>query len=251
MIDDDEVFELTAPHGSRFARGWLAAFAAAGRDDERRALYRAVLVERFGTGVRFSCTDGFWSACAWVGDPVDPTAESPVFHDPPGVGEVPADTLTVIDVELRIRDLMQFVARCTKKIDADHPEVTLTLRVRSDHDPDVPRLDSSLDQDLVEVAIPSIEHVTGHVSEVGFPNLSRLHWQHDEATAADLDQVMLSPRLLRDLARAVDAVDSDGVLLTFHGDPTAPISWRARQPAAAILSGLLMPQRPTTDQDED
>lgn len=236
---------LHVEHGSRLARAWLAASSAATNDAERPALHRTTLVEVFGTGVRMSATDGHWTAAAWCGDPEEPgdPIES-VPLPPPERGEMPDTAVPVVDHEYRIRDLMAFVARRTQKVDDEHPDIPLTITITRDRDEVVPTLDPLFDRDRVDVQIPGVEQVAGHVNDIEYPNVARLHWQHDQADTTALDRVQLSPDLLRKLAKACSSISSGGIVLGFHGDPCRPISWTARKPAAADLSGLLMPQRP-------
>lgn len=236
---------LHVEHGSRLARAWLAASSAATNDAERPALHRTTLVEIFDTGVRFSATDSYWTAVAWCGHPEDPG--DPIESQPfaaPGRGEVPELVVPVVDHEYRIRDLMAFVKRRTQKVDDEHPDIAITMTITRDRDEIVPTLDPLFDRDRVDVQIPGIEQVAGHVNDVGYPDVARLHWQHDHQDTTDLDQVQLSPELLRKMAKACSSIGSQGVVLGFHGEATKPISWTARKPAAADLSGLLMPQRP-------
>jgi hypothetical protein len=247
--DEADAVLLDVAHGSRLSRGWLAGSAAAGTDDGQPGLYRVTNVEEFDGGFRFSSTDAYWTASAWVGDPVDPTDPLGEVIPPPTRGEIPTRTVAVVDVEYRIRDLMRFVARRTKEVAADKPDVPIVMSICRDRDEQAPTLDPSFDRDRVDVQIPHLEQVAGSVSEVAFPDVARLNWQFDADDTVELDEVYLAPRLLRSLAAAATAVGSSGVRFGFHGDPAKPISWEALQPAAAVLSGLVMPpRRPGADQ---
>jgi len=234
---------LHAEHGSRLARGWLAAQAAAENDAERPALHRTTLIDVFEHGVRFSATDSYWSATAWVGDPEDDSDGAPSMPAPEW-DEVPVRSVAVCDHEYRIRDLLSYVVRRTVKVDPEHPDIALTVTVRTERSDEVPTLDPLFDRDRVDVLIPGVEQVAGYVNEVEYPNVARIHWQYDAASATALDAVQLNPDLLRKLAKSCSAVGSVGLRFTFHGDPAKPLSWEVVQPAAAELSGLVMPQRP-------
>jgi hypothetical protein len=240
---------LHVEHGSRFARAWLAASLAASNDAERPALHRTVCLERFlDAGYRLTSTDSYWTASAWVGDPVEPDEPHGALYDPPGRGEIPDRTVPIVDHELRIRDLMRFVARRTKKIDAEHPDIPLTFTITRDRSDDIPTLDPLFDRDRVDVQIPAVEQVAGHVNEIEFVDVARFHWEFDPVDAKNLDRVQLAPGLLRKIATACDAVGANGCRFAFHGDSKKPISWDVVQPAAAVLSGLVMPQRMVGDE---
>lgn len=236
-------------HGSRFSRAWLAASTAASTDDDRPALFRTTCVEVFDDGYRLTSTDSYWTASAWVGDPVDPDQPWGQLADSPAIGELPARVVPVVDHELRIRDLMRFVARRTKEVDASHPDIPLTFRVVRDRSEDIPTLDPLFDRDRVDVSIPAVEQVAGFVNEIEFVNVARFHSEFAPEYAAELDRVQVSPRLLRSLAQACTAVGADGCLFSFDGDPKKPIGWEVVQPAAAVLFGLVMPQRQQGDDE--
>lgn len=240
---------LHVAHGSRFSRGWLGAATAASQDDKRPGLYRATAVEVFDTGYRLTSTDSYWTASAWVGNPLDESEPHGALHPAPGPGELPERLVPVVDHELRIKELMRFVARRTKEVDATHQDIPLTFMITRDRSDDIPTLDPLFDRDRVDVSIPAVERVAGHVSEIEFPNVARLLWQYDSENAAELEHVQVSPSLLRSLATACSTVGSDGVVFHFHGDPKKPIGWAAVQPAAAVLFGLLMPQHRVGDGD--
>lgn len=252
MIDLDtaaaEAF-LDERAGSRIARAWLAAQSAAdtAKDKDaalRPAIFRTTLVERFDDGWRFTATDTYWTACAWVGDIVDREEEIPRYHDLPAAGELPLTSVSVVDHEYRIRDLLSFVVRRTAKVDATHPDTPLVVAIASGRSPSTPTLDPLFDRDRVLVEIPEIETVAGYVNEVEYPNVARIHDQHRPEDSGSLEHVQLNPDLLRKLAKSCSTVGAEGLRFAFHGDPTKPLSWSVVQPAEAVLFGLVMPQRP-------
>lgn len=244
----DEAF-LDERTGSRIARAWLAAQAAADNSKDkdvalRPSIFRTTLVERFDDGWRFTATDTYWTACAWVGDIVDPDKEVPLYHEVPAAGELPLSSVAVVDHEYRIRDLLAFVVRRTAKLDAAHPDTPLLVSVVSGRSADTPTLDPLFDRDRVLVEIPDVETVAGYVNEIEYPNVARIHDQHRPEDSDALEQVQLNPDLLRKLAKSCSTVGAEGLRFAFHGDPTKPLSWSVVQPADAVLFGLVMPQRP-------
>lgn len=239
-----EVF-LDERAGERIARAWLAAQAAAdnAKDKEvalRPSIFRTTLVERFDDGWRFTATDTYWTACAWVGDVIDPEDEIPRYHDLPAAGEAPLTSVAVVDHEYRIRDLLAFVVRRSAKL----PLTPIVVSIVSGRSPDAPTLDPLFDRDRVLVEIPEVEQVAGYVNEIDYPNVARIQDEHRPEDSAAVDQVQLNPELLRKLAHSCSTVGADGLRFAFHGDPVKPLSWSVVQPAEAVLYGLVMPQRP-------
>lgn len=232
---------LRVGHGSRFSRAWLAVSMAASQDEAQAALFRVTCVERFDDGVRLTSTDSYWTATGWVGDLLDPDDVGSVAA-PPEVDELPERVVSVVDHELRIRGLMAFIARRTKKVNPLNPDVPVSFMVTRDRSDVVPTLDPLFDRDRVDVEIPATEVVAGYVSDVEFVDVARFHWEFDPRRAKVLDRIQVSPGLLRKLAAACTAVGSEGCRLAFHG-ARKPVSWEAVPPAAVTLSGLVMPQR--------
>jgi hypothetical protein len=244
---------LYTERASRIARAWLAAQAAADNSTDkgtiaRPSLFRTTLIEQFTDGLRFTATDSYWTACAWVGHPTDPDDDDcTTYHPAPEAGEAPRRSLPVVDHEYRIRDLLAYIVRRTAKVDAEHPDTRLAIRVEDGRSPDVPTLDPLFDRQLVLVEIPDVETVAGYMNELGYPNVARIHDEHRPENAGHLDHVQLNPDLLRKLARSCSAVGAAGLRFAFHGDPTKPLSWQVVQPASALLWGLVMPQRSDID----
>ena len=190
MIVYDEPF-LREPQGSRIARAWLAAQAAADNSKEkdailRPAIYRTTYLERFDDGWRFTATDTYWTACAWVGDVIDPDDEVPRHHDAPAAGELPLTSLAVVDHEYRIRDLLGYIVRRTAKLDASKPDTPMLVTIASGRSTDTPTLDPLFDRDRVLVEIPDVEFVAGYVNDVEYPNVARIHDQHRPEDAGAL-----------------------------------------------------------------
>lgn len=236
------------PQGSRLARAWLAVAGAASTDKERPALYRVTLLDVYEHGVRLSATDSYWSATAWVGDPVNPaepiTSER---YSEPSARTEPLTSVPIIDHDKRIAGLMQYVIAQTAKVDELHPDVPVSLSVTDEYD-DLPGTLPDLGQDLVRAEIPGAEHVTGYVSEIDYPNLARLI--HDqESSAGAITDLAMSPRILKAIGGAVERGGGLSCSLKFTGSRKAAIRWQAIDTEVCELYGLAMPLRPR-DGDE-
>jgi hypothetical protein len=110
----DPVYEFDA---RTFALTWLTVASAASEDPERFHLYRSVNVELDPDGVRLTSTDSyrFWSQ--WVGEAT--SCKEPNYDDNRG------ESVIVSDDDFRARDLMKYIAKCTRK--EDDPDLTLRL----------------------------------------------------------------------------------------------------------------------------
>lgn len=237
------------PHGSRLARAWLAVAGAASTDKERPVMYRVVLLELFETGVRLSATDSYWSATAWIGDPIDP--DEPLTSDrepePPGTVE-PLTTLPIVDYDKRIAGLMEYVKAQTGKLDDLHPDISVSIGVTDDYD-EQPGTMPGLGVDVVRVEIPGAEHVSGHVSEIEYPNIGRLVRDTDEARGKIAD-LSVAPRILKAIGSACERAGGLICTLRFTGSRHAAIRWQAIDIDPCELYGLAMPLRPREGDDE-
>lgn len=233
--------------GSRLARAWLAVAGAASTDKERPALYRVVLLEVYDTGARLTATDSYWSAAAWIGDPIDPTEPitSPRHAEPTRGG--PLTTVPIIDHDKRIAGLMSYVVAQTGKVDETHPDVAVSLSITDEYD-DLPGTLPDIGRDLVRAEIPGAEHVTGYVSEIEYPHLGRLIKAQESAAGAVTDLAM-SPRILRAIGGAVERGGALSCSLKFTGSRKAAIRWQAIDSEVCELYGLAMPQRPREDDE--
>lgn len=219
-------FDTVTISGRRFSRAWAAAIAAASDDVERPALYHRVLVEVFDDGLQLVATDSYWLAKAWC--PFEPDTAAPT------VDELPSSAFIVADPDLRVRDLMRYVAKQTKKDDADHPDIEVTISPGDGYDLDRPTLDPTLAEPLVVVSIPG-EQITVHESEIGYPTWRKLM----TGVPAPYEHVTVSPSLLSKIGAAVNAAGC--LTITFEFEEIA-IRWRADD-IGLDLCGLLMPMR--------
>jgi hypothetical protein len=232
--------------GSRLARAWLAVAGAASTDKERPALYRVVLLEVYETGVRLSATDSYWSATAWVGNPIDLTEPLTSDHHPEPRGE-PLTSVGIIDHDKRIGGLMAYVRQQTSKLDEMHPDVSVTVSVTDEHD-DSPNTLPDIGRDLVRVEIPGAEHVTGYDSEIEYPHLGKLIHAQEVAAGAIAD-LSLAPRILKAIGSACERGGGLSCSLKFTGSRKAAIRWQAIDIEVCDLYGLAMPIRPREDDD--
>lgn len=243
-----ETLILDTPHGSRFARAWLAVSSAASTDKTRPALYRVVVVAVYDTGVRLTSTDSYWSAEAWVGDPVDPDDPDLGRHGPPGRREQPLAAVPVLDYDRRIAGLMGYIVARTHKVNAEHPDTPVTVTVVDEDTAAAGTLD--LDRELVRVSIPGAEDVTGYVNEVEFPNMDRLVTEA-EALAGELDAVTVAGDILRKIAKAADTSSGGPIRFRFAHKSRSAIRWEAVDAVYCTLGGLAMPLRDPDLDDAD
>lgn len=232
----DGEFDPVSVSGRRFSRAWLAVSAAASDDDEAFALYRRVLVEVFADGVQLVATDGFWLARAWV--PFDELTPAPEFDElpsgPAGMSFVAADT------DLRLREMMRFVAKATKKNDDDHPDIPVVLHGTVDYDEDRPTLDPTLAAPLVVASIPG-ERLELRQSEVEFPTWRKL-WSD---VVKGRESIVFSPRIISKMAAAVNAAGCTAMRFEFQ---ERAVRWSADQ-IGLDLAGLVMPLRDPNGED--
>lgn len=110
--------------GRHLSRAWLAVSGASSDDDGRPQLFRAVRVEQHHNGIRLIATDSYWLAHCWV--PAERLMDD-LGHTDPDYAELPATAVTIIDDEWRVRDLMKFIAKATRKPDAEDITVTIDI----------------------------------------------------------------------------------------------------------------------------
>jgi len=186
------VIELS---GRTLARAWRSVQVASSDDEDRQALYRAVHVEVFETGVRLIATDGYWLARCWA-----PADGSPWTAEPDW-DELPDNAVTMLDHDWRVRDLMKFVASVTGRKDA--PDITMTLdpALRAVNEA-VPTLDPSWASPRCSIGIPEAEGVLCPVAEIEFPNWRRISAEFASAESG-ATVTLLSGDMVEKLARVV------------------------------------------------
>lgn len=105
--------------GRALARTWATVSLAASQDEKLPALFRAVHVEEYTSGVRLIATDNYWIAWAWVpATDLEDLVALPVTSEPVRVQ-------TVHDDDLRVAALLKHVAKQTAK--ADDPDIPVSI----------------------------------------------------------------------------------------------------------------------------
>lgn len=105
--------------GRALARTWATVSLAASQDESSPALYRAVHVEEYTTGVRLIATDSYWLAWAWVPEVgLEDLVALPVTSEP-------VQVQTVHDDDQRVAALLKHVGRQTAK--NDDPDLTVSI----------------------------------------------------------------------------------------------------------------------------
>lgn len=230
MTDFDQIVMPARP----FALAWLAVCLAAGSDKDRPALYRRVNIGVHDEGLVLAATDGYWLARGWV--PFDGDSDD---HPAPELDEVVPAAFTVADVEHRIRDLMRYVERRTRKADDDDitPDLTVAITRFRDVDEDVPPLDPTLAAPTVLVELPGEERITARESEIEYPAIGKVARFQPQPT----DDVLFSPRLMGLVTTAVQRFGAPALRMT--ATTQGSIAWRAAGCPGRVLHGVLMPLR--------
>lgn len=214
--------------GRALARAWRAVQVASSDDEDRPMLYRAVHVEVFDAGVRLIATDGYWLARCWV--PVDGSPWTPE----PDWDELPADAVTMLDHDWRVRDLMKFVSSATGRKGAPDIVMTLDPSLRAVSDA-VPTLDPSWAAPRCSIGIPEAEGVLCPVAEIPYPSWRSLSAQF-ESGASGATVTLLSGDMVDKLARVVRISGAFALEMTWLDEH------RGRWAASHLVEGA--PQAP-------
>lgn len=210
--------------GRAVSRAFLAVQQAAEHtDDDRPMLYRAVQIEVFDThGVRLTATNSYWVAQCWVPERGEFGDNAPEFY------EVADATVTVIDDEWRLRDLLRHVAKATKKAEAPDIDVVVDHEHRI-VEPAQPCLDPSLEPRRCRVEIPGRERVNVRVWEGDWVNWRPI-WQdfHRDEPTGTASRTSLGPGLFTDVCRSALIIDG-----------TLDVSWCDDRRAVVRVNGTL------------
>lgn len=208
--------------GRALSRAWPAVSLAASDDDGLPVLYRAVHVEEFENGVRLVATDSYWLAHAWVPhiDEVDRPA--------PLLEEVPERTVTVSDVEFRVRALVAHVGKQTRR--QDDPDVRVLFDpATSMYDEDRPTLSPELALQRCTVEIPGAERVLAPTLQgIEFPNWRQLLAENFGDDPVPVPQVSVGGWMLGALSKASKLAGSGVVQIDWLDQRRA--RWRCVDP---------------------
>lgn len=241
VIEETTKSELVFDAGL-LARGWLAVSLACGQDDARPTLYRTVAIELFDAGARLVATDSYVLLSAWVPCNLDAL-------DPPGLDEVPNETIVAIDVDGRGRNLLAFaLALATAK---DAPPIDVHLSVGA-LDPDELTFDGMDGRAL----ILALESSSGHEElRLRLFEGAWVDWRTVLAkfTPETTDTVALNPEIVGRLAKlaklhpgalAWKFGGSDRMALVELADPTPPRISGAVMPIKLSFIDLEPPAEP-------
>ena len=221
--------------GRELSTVWLAVFIAASNVDSQSLLWRSVHVEQYPAGLLLTATDGVWLAQAFAPDVEHDSASAPLLE------EVPVRSVVVIDDELRIRDLFRWVAKTTRKKDADDIEIVIDLEGRVVDEPGVL---PGLEEQRVMVAAGTGERHLARVYAGEWVNWRQLLVDFRNAQRVEVDEVALSPSLLTEVARSAAIAGSTGIRFEWVSHERA--IW-----SAGSVHGVLMALRRTHPDDTD
>jgi hypothetical protein len=214
-----------------FALAWANVFLAASDNDDHTALFRTVLIERYGDdSVRLVATDTRLLLQSWVSSDAD--------EPPPGLDVLPDATHLVGERDGLAKAFVKHVLDVTKDDDDNQHEVRLRPGPLEDRRrPTFPEMappgltmltnDHGIELPIIEAAFPSWRHLWPHPSD----RAAVTHRQFDPESLAVLAR-------LRSTFGTVD--------MTFHSDTGPTVVTVTAQPP---LSGLILPPRQALDPD--
>ena len=232
--------------GRHLSRAWLAVLCAAAEDEPRPALHRAVHVEEYpGQGLRLVATDSYWLARCWV--PAGHLMDD-LGHTEPDDGELPDRTVTVIDDEWRVRDLMRFVAKATKKPGEPDIDVRLDLAATT-YDEAAPTLTPEMAARRVRIELPD-ERVLGRVWDGEWVTWRELAHEFATAPRAGAVKVGFSGWMFAAMAKAATICSAPTIDIEWIDDRRG--EWSLRGSALDFApSGLLMAGASAAPPDEE
>lgn len=241
--------------GRDLAQAWLAVAAACGDDDKGpKGNYRTVHLEffeytpnfsggQFGadvpmnvTGVRLTATDGALLSQCWV--PTTAAVSSDDFAEEPHDSVTPTFTVTAIDDDYRIRDMMKFLVKETK----DDPDVDVRLSVFAKTKPAEPTLGAELDPLAFKVEIPLRETLIVDTID----GTAWINWRKvmaDAAITEPTDVTIISGQMLANLSKIPKIADGYAVKVEWAGQAFG--AWSVDRPVHTFSPhGILCTIRP-------
>lgn len=210
------------------AAAWSNVALAASQDDERPALYKAMLVEIHGPGeVRLVAADGYTILQSWVA--ADHTPD-PGFDVLPGEGH----SIVVADTEGLARQMMAHLLKATKG-DGEIQWREVTIRLGSLEDPARPTLMPELDRKGLTLITDDLR-VQLPVVESPFPSWRQI-WPSAERRAP-AGRCVVNAELLGRFAKFKDSFGSVAMEFTTELGPVV-----VDVQCEPHVSGLLMPIR--------
>lgn len=211
---------------SDLASAWLGVAQASGKDEERPALSRTMLVEVFLAGVQLVATDGYMLLTAWVPGAFE-------IASPPDLDERPDDVVIAMDPHGRGLGLMGHVRKRASEAAASGVGAKVAFRIGQP--PMIPEetVEQGLEVRALIIDHPGREELALPLFEGDYPN-----WREILAThkAIKTDAIAINPEIIGRLAR----------LGRFYDEP---LVWRfGGAHGAALLSigpirGAAMPMR--------
>lgn len=210
------------------ATGWLNAFLAAGRDENRPILYRTLSVEIYPEGLHLIGCDGTALFRSWVGNEGAPWPE---------IDEAPLRAVVVMDVDGSGLAFMKTLLKAT----ADEARLSevLTLSIATvDDAATLPLGEEFISERLILRACG--QRIDLRLFEDDYPDWRRLQLGIDARER--MDRLMIATRMfgLVGKLKGVNAID-----LSLHGDGKQ-IGFTASSEAGEVR-GLMMPMRRPED----
>lgn len=209
------------------ASAWLGVAQASGKDDERPALSRTMLVEFYEKGVRLVATDGYVLLTAWV-------PEASAFGAAPEIDESPEDVVIAIDPHGRGAGLMGHLRKLAGEAADTGLESKVTFRVGQPPMTPTETVEiEGLESRALIIDHPGREELALPLFEGKYPEWRSILGTHK---AAKTDAIAINPEIIGRLAR----------LGRFYAEP---LVWRfGGALGAALLSigpirGAAMPMR--------
>lgn len=234
-----DVDRLRFDDAGLFARAWLSVALASGKDKDRPALDRTVMLEVFERGVRLVAVDGFMLLRSWV------PFESWDMEAEPELEEAPEAFAVAVDEHGRAKSLAGHIVSITSGEDALPIEMDVSLGVVEPEDDDAPSL-PGLEAEWVVLEIPGSERLRLRTfDDGGFPQ-----WRSVSGgfISQSVRAIALNPELVARVAK-LERFHRGLPLLWYFGGPDSAA--RIEIPKAwPTVHGLVMPVRWDWDLDQ-
>lgn len=173
--------------GFTFCRAWLSVSAAS--DD--------VNIEVFEEGVRLTARDSGWCSQAWV---PSTRFSGDLTHSEPSDLLAPLRTITALDGDQRVRDMMKYLAKIAKSSHAG-PPVRLSVKPQPVPMHETPALGDAVAVFELHVDIPDQERVVVKLDTVAFWDWRRAFVTTDDDLRDPVTETVLSGDMLTALGK--------------------------------------------------
>jgi hypothetical protein len=212
------------------ALAWANAFLAAGRNNERTALYRTVSVEFFPDGIQFVSCDGALLFRTWA-----PIEDKPM----PALEECPDYSVIVIDRDKFALAFMKTLIQATKNKSYE-PLIIAVEPVPIDEGADEPLGEAFASERLTLSALNQQLHCT--VFEGQYPDWRKAEYGYDKSER--VDGLTIAPRMfatvgkLRGVCRVECEFSGTDKAILFHASGETDVR------------GMIMPMRRDQEKGE-